>query len=353
MPEAETDIAFMDETLADAETYEIHEEREVETANTQETEARFDTPKSQEGTAAVQAILEERGGRPEDWAFVDRGDAGYRFDGENVRDPEGNIWTNPDAGLHQEMLEAWRAGEATVFLLPDYVERTEETETLYITTLTLDASGHVGWEIHAHETAIMRDEESSTFRETERSSETYAVQWEDIADELAFAEKEIEPALGMLATAEAESTTENAEEEIAEDDAWILRDVPSKQPANDTELGTILKTIFNGDPLDAPSAGIEQAIQRERSQQHVQEDGAPTVETNAPTRDQQLPLPETSAETILRSLGIPLPSPIQPHTALRTPLSGFRAPQKNQNVHIAKTRPGEAMRHGIRMRRAL
>ena len=88
-----------------------------------------------------------------------KGDSGYWFDGQEVRDPDGNAWTNEDVALHQGMLAQWKDGGNTVFFLPDYREQTEEGEILYVTQLILGEKGGVTYEIHKHETRYPKDEE--------------------------------------------------------------------------------------------------------------------------------------------------------------------------------------------------
>ena len=106
-----------------------------------------------------QAVLEQKGGEARDWELEYKGDSGYWFDGQEVRDPDGNAWTNEDVALHQGMLAQWKDGGNTVFFLPDYREQTEEGEILYVTQLILGEKGGVTYEIHKHETRYPKDEE--------------------------------------------------------------------------------------------------------------------------------------------------------------------------------------------------
>lgn len=102
--------------------------------------------------SGLQAVLEQKGGEKDDWALEYKGDSGYRFDGEHVRDPEGNIWVNEDAALHQEMLSQWSEGGDSIFFLPDHRESTGESETLYVTMMILSEAGRVTYEIRKYET---------------------------------------------------------------------------------------------------------------------------------------------------------------------------------------------------------
>lgn len=98
------------------------------------------------------AVLDQKGGEEDDWTLEYKGDSGYRFDGENVRDPDGKIWMNEDAALHQEMLAQWTEGGSSIFFLPDHRESDEDRETLYVTMMILGERGEVTYEIRACET---------------------------------------------------------------------------------------------------------------------------------------------------------------------------------------------------------
>lgn len=354
MPDVETDVGLMDETLTDFEYGENGEkneyEREIENTSAHETEQQFDTPASAERDSALSVILEERGGRAEDWQFVDRGNAGYHFDGENIRDPDGNIWTNPDAELHAAMLQEWREGESSFFLLPDYVERTEDTETLYITTLFVDgASGTVGWEIHAHETPILKEEGSETKAEFERSAESYAVRWEELFDEASIADNDRETAVGTVIAAEkAVETGEGAELSDEGDVEFEMAPTIGGTTKRDVELATVLKNIFNAEPLESDLFDDGPAIEKKSSTKRLID------EASLPEFEKELPLHEMKPDTIWEALGIPLPSPFQPKNNLHKSLPGFRPPAgKKLRASTTQTRPGETQLKGIRMRRAL
>lgn len=349
MPDTETDIGFMDETLTDFEYAETEEKNEVEDSNTYEVEERApaSTPSAPESNPTIAAILDERGGRVEDWQFVDRGDAGYRFDGENVCDPEGNIWINPDSALHEAMLQEWHEGEGGIFLLPDYTERTEDKETLYITTLHLDgASGSVSWEIHAHETLISKEEESGTRVGNDKQIESFSVRSEEIADEVEEEHEAPETVLGVLAAAE-KAEEENEMNEVSDvDDEEFEHNANGTQ--RDVQLRVLLHGILNGEPLDTVSP---------------EDDGEKDVVAKAdeavvPQREHPIVEKETPAEVVLRALGIPLPT--QKRSAFRAKVPGFRPatgkkiPLKQEAAPaITKTRPGETKLNGIRMRKAL
>ncbi|RJQ34428.1 hypothetical protein C4568_02585 [Candidatus Parcubacteria bacterium] len=358
MPDTETDVGFSDETLTDFEYAENGEKNEgVENTNTYEREtatSNNEANSTQENATAITAILEERGGKAEDWAFVDRGNAGYQFDGKDVRGPDGEIWTNPDAALHEAMLESWREGESSVFLLPDYMERTEDKETLYITTLILDsATGTVGWEIHAHETPILKDEEVETRASDNTNTETHTVRWEEMFEEIAPVEEREETIAGTLAAAEQIAETTESTEVSGVDDQEFESIAPSIGNASkrDMELGALLKNIFTAEPLEA-AAPDDSALVEKESFTRIREDEEEAAEEIAlPDFEKELPLPETKAETIFHALGIPLPSPIQPRKGFRSPLPGFK-PKTSAQPKIEKRVPGETVLKGIRMRRA-
>lgn len=116
-----------------------------------------------------QAVLGQKGGEPSDWQLEYKGDSGYHFDGQEVRDPDGNVWTNEDTALHQEMVAQWKEGGSAIFFLPDYREQMEDREILYVTQLILSEKGDVTYEIHKHETIYPKEEEA------DEKNEAYAV----------------------------------------------------------------------------------------------------------------------------------------------------------------------------------
>ncbi len=113
----------------------------------------------EEADPGTRAVMERKGGFADDWEKVDGGDYGYRFDGEQVRDAEGSVWTNPDTALHEAMLAQWKEGGEAVFFLPDHVEETDEGEILYVTQLILNGDGSVSYEIHRHVTGAAIEDE--------------------------------------------------------------------------------------------------------------------------------------------------------------------------------------------------
>ena len=106
-----------------------------------------------------QAVMEQKNGEENDWELHSRGESGYRFDGKEILDAEGNSWTKKiESGqspeeifLHHEMLAQWRDGGDPVFFLPDHVESLDGREILYVTILMLGRDGSVSYEIWAHE----------------------------------------------------------------------------------------------------------------------------------------------------------------------------------------------------------
>lgn len=105
-----------------------------------------------------QAAIDRMGGDAKDWERTYSG-GGYSFDGEQVRDSEGNVWTNEDPVLQKEMLVQWKEGGNSVFFLPDHIRQTEDGEILSITTLILDENRNVSFEIHEMKTTYDKEEE--------------------------------------------------------------------------------------------------------------------------------------------------------------------------------------------------
>ncbi len=159
----ETEVFLNEESLAeDAEHFENmpaaeYEEREICELDGSETEEKTVLQESFE--PGRHAVLDQKGGEPDDWILEYKGDSGYRFDGRDVRGPEGTIWTNEDAALHQDMLAQWAEGGSAVFFLPDYKEQLDDREILYVTQLILGEKGDVTYEIHKHETIYSKGED--------------------------------------------------------------------------------------------------------------------------------------------------------------------------------------------------
>jgi hypothetical protein len=170
---------FTDEELEQELDNEVESavEREVSEDSEFDTEGPIESEEERELVEpGKQAVLDQKGGEPDDWNLEYKGNSGYRFDGENVRDPDGNIWVNEDEALHQEMLAQWSEGGSTNFFLPDYVETTEESETLFITTMILSEKGDLSYEIHSRVTFFPKHEDISApspeYGELERDHET-------------------------------------------------------------------------------------------------------------------------------------------------------------------------------------
>jgi len=163
-----------------------------------------------------QALLEHSRGKPEDWQLEHKGDSGYRFDGEVVRNPEGNEWGQGDKSLDRETLEslkeAFEDKRSEVIFLPEYTERTEDKETLYVTMLILGEKGGLTYEIHKHETPLSKEEEAySEFERTEMPERELAYELsEDIqAQEIGYPVGEVEH------LQETAAATEVAREEVS------------------------------------------------------------------------------------------------------------------------------------------
>ncbi len=175
-----------EELLASAQESETisspeYDERESSESNMGETEDGGNQAELLE--PGMQAVLEQKGGEPSDWTLAYRGDSGYHFDGENVRDLEGNVWINEDVALHQEMLAQWKEGGSAIFFLPDYCERYGDTETVYVTQMMLGEKGEVTYEIHKYETQRPRSEEEN--EEPDRQSDVSAAPRFEFGDRLA------------------------------------------------------------------------------------------------------------------------------------------------------------------------
>lgn len=149
---------YVDEEYASEPEHIEHEPRQEENREfegTSEDEGILEAKELDHGTHAV---LEHKGGEADDWELAYWGDSGYRFDGECIRDPDGNVWMNEDRELHEEMLAQWKEGGEVVFFLPDYRESEDDVEVLYVTQLILGADGRVTYEIHKHEMYRADDE---------------------------------------------------------------------------------------------------------------------------------------------------------------------------------------------------
>jgi hypothetical protein len=167
---------------------------------------------------ALQAVLEQKGGEADDWTLEQRGESGYRFDGEHVRAPDGSIWVNEDAALHREMLAQWKEGTNAVFFLPDYREKTPDGETLYVTQLMLRKDGTVSYEIHKHEIAHRREEDASLPAAAKRAEAPW-----DFHEKRRAAGSEMQPGIEMP---DAEARVAGSAETIAHAesgaDAWLI-----------------------------------------------------------------------------------------------------------------------------------
>lgn len=357
--ETEVDFAFTGETL-DFDDFETRNETGEENVAEEERQNDFTNDNRQQdqgaeeggaGDRGLLAVMDQKGGRSEDWQFVDRGDAGYRFDGSDIRDPDGAIWNNPDAALHADMLAAWREGDSATFLLPDYTERTDEKETLYITTLELDKeTGNVSWSIHAHETILPKDDESVVNAPTERATESYAVRWDENFENDA-AKDDVEQALNAALAAEEAQRVETEDAENTE----------VFHTTDDASLHALLAEILTADRLENSGSPLENT----RRKSPVSE-ASPIDAVTADTREHastssvpqvpEIEMHEQRTDTILRALGLgPVLSPYVidnipgsvPAKGSR-PITGIRLRERAPH-----NRPGTGSTlNGIRMERA-
>ncbi|MBI5004190.1 hypothetical protein HZC00_03795 [Candidatus Kaiserbacteria bacterium] len=196
----------------DVEYASASERESRETAEYEKSEDSEEAERQEPAEPGEQAVLEQKGGEEDDWEHAYSGDSGYWFDGQNIRDPEGNVWMNEDTTLHQEMLAQWREGGDRVFFLPDYREQTADGEILYVTQLILGENGLVTYEIHKHE--IMRAEDERMVQEETGVAETSAiVRTEQPEDTIpSEAQETINEVLAFEAIAH-EAVTENEKQE--------------------------------------------------------------------------------------------------------------------------------------------
>jgi len=199
MPEAvEIDFAMDGEEGFDFENFEAKDESESEDVAEQKKEEEHanDNQLSDNehlGTTEIPidpAILNamERGGNAGDW-IVDSRTGGFHWDGENILNPEGNVWINSDSEMHEQILGAFQNSEASVFL-PDYEERKDEGDfirvELYVTQLHLDKeTSEVSYSIVKNETWIPKEDPEHGSRASDRNTESYTAGWGDeIFDEV-------------------------------------------------------------------------------------------------------------------------------------------------------------------------
>lgn len=126
-----------------------------------------------------QAILDQKGGDPNSWVLESSG-AGFIFDGENVRGPDGAVWQNADTALHQEMLMQWKEGGPQVFFLPEHKVEGETFEATYSTLLMLSEEREVTYAIYSHTIAIPRTESIQPEEKFRTSQEVSPRSFEDL-----------------------------------------------------------------------------------------------------------------------------------------------------------------------------
>lgn len=215
-----------------------------------------------------QAVLDQKGGESNDWQLEYKGDSGYHFDGQEVRDPDGNVWTNEDTALHQEMVAQWKEGGSAIFFLPDYREQTEDREILYVTQLILSEKGDVMYEIHKHETIYPKEEEAGEENEAyaaalaelrldtvEDSHETHEI--ESPADTLMSIETA--EVLGVNDSELVEVADEINQEEIVPAIATESVESVADNPVAE-EIPAVASSTENGEQNDAPDPWLVELL---------------------------------------------------------------------------------------------
>jgi len=168
---------------------------------------------------AIASVVERGNGSISDWEVYKKGEDGYTFDGENIRDGGGEIWTNPDSAMHEQIIAAFKEGETTV-PLPDHTEKRDEGDCirieLYVTQLHL-SENRISWSIVKNETIIWKEkeegEENDPARHEAPDAGAYASEWSETFP--AYLYEDREPALFDAAEAAAYAG-ETSAEEIAE-----------------------------------------------------------------------------------------------------------------------------------------
>jgi len=224
-----------------------------------------------------QAVIDQKGG-PDSWEFHSRGDSGYWFDGEQARDPEGNVWTNEDVDLHEEMLAQWREGGNSVFFLPDYTEQTEEGEVLYVTMLIRDENGRITYEIYSCKTQYPNLKEEMPIPKAEEDTvEIYSSFWSETSgDALEPAAPEpVVASLGaehaqnsVVADAHREEPTTSIPDSAIRIEHTSNNLVPEVSTISATEamvqdasLNLVLTELFRGNLLQFPNTARSDSVQ--------------------------------------------------------------------------------------------
>ncbi len=333
-------LADIEDSIEDAPTLE-NESREVfEYDQEEDTETAELSAFIESGH---QAVLEQKGGEAQDWQLEYRGDSGYRFDGQEIRDPSGNIWANEDASLHQEMIVQWREGGSGVFFLPDHREQTDDGEVLYVTQLILDAGGGVTYEIHKHE--MTHDKEDAPDQGTEEHTDMQVELRPDPTEEISGAnetERAREGEEKYLAETQLEagdSTEGSVAETSTTPDTWLAEILHDDTPetVGDARADIATRSI----PSTPPAA------------EHLP---IPTSSTEAEpllahTEDEQTIRPQ-GAEAILHAVGMPMLAPRivrgpdlpNPSSIASTPRSSVISQHES---HIENTRPRSPARSRV------
>lgn len=212
------DEVFQTEREADAEIEHDFEHESPEETEREDEESEDSKEEKEVLEPGLQAVLDQKGGEKDDWILEYRGDSGYHFDGEHVRDPDGNVWTNEDTALHQEMLTQWTEGGNSIFFLPDYRELTEDRDTLFVTMMVLGEKGEVTYEIHKFETLKETYENDTESSEEGTDTETRYADLSEEEDEPALAEESFEYSVFetemQMTGTESASTSEEPSQEV-------------------------------------------------------------------------------------------------------------------------------------------
>lgn len=311
-----------DHSLNEEEAYlaEAEEVRPPEREDAEEwQEAAGDAPRAEAEPAAadpgLRAVMEHKGGEADDWSLEQRGESGYRFDGEHVRGPDGAIWMNEDAGLHREMLAQWQEGRGAVFFLPDYRETTADGETLYVTQLILAENGAVTYEIHKHEIEYQRDETETASPEEPAERAATSEMYREVFIETEEG-REAGPAADTVSVSETAKTERGGERETETApvaDAWLLQLLRDDLPATERAAQPSERMPMQKEQRASSEPRIEPRPLRERTKEPAaraaRDPRALTPkdeEQHAGTTD--APAYLIDAQALAHRLGIPLPT---------------------------------------------
>ncbi|MEX2029230.1 MAG: hypothetical protein WD963_01985 [Candidatus Paceibacterota bacterium] len=150
--------------------------RDQEYENTNEHETRIEEEsgeksienEDEEKTISIgEFVMGMRGGNEEDWKLT-YNEEGNKFDGKELFDQGGNSLTEvirnseitADKILeHDDLLYHLANNPEQPYMLPDWVERTEDREIIHVTVAVADKEGNVRYETWSHKEEIKKEEE--------------------------------------------------------------------------------------------------------------------------------------------------------------------------------------------------